>query len=309
MIRRSLKQKFMRSKLWIENFKRLDRKGKKTVLAAIFTASALVAFSMAPVIVINEIRTSSSYKISGRTEATNSSPENKSTSYKIIGALREKVMTAVSGVSYILKGGGVNTDSVVAVVGINSIAPASGYNSGTVNSAIEGYGFQGGASPVLALSGENDIPASSILISSSAKMTCSFDITGKKPGLWSLKVINPDGSSAEIADAFEIRTLASGMQAINYPNPFDPTKEQTTVIYQLDADADTMLLIFSISAELIYKQQYLAGSAGGRSGNNSVTWNGYNAFGELSANGVYFCRIVDRSSGKVLAKCKIAVSR
>jgi len=309
LFKRHLKKKYGRTILWIENFKRLDRKGKKVVISTLLTASTLVAFSLTPVVIIHQVRTSSSYKVDGRLEETNMSAENKSASYKMIGGLKERVMSAVSGTSYILRGGDVSANSAVAVVGISSIAPASGFNSGTVSSVIEGYGFQGGAAPVLTLSGENDISASSILISSSAKITCSFDITGKKPGLWALKVTNPDGSSSIMANAFEVKTLASGMQAINYPNPFDPTKEQTTIIYQLDADADTMLLIFNISAELMYKQQYLSGTNGGKSGNNSIIWNGYNSFGELSANGLYFGRIVDRASGKVLAKCKIAVSR
>lgn len=300
---------YRRMKCRLYYFNRLTVKHKKVVIAALLMALTALSFSIAPVIIISQIRTSSSYKMTGRMESTATPSELTSAAYKTIGGLKERVLTAVYGDSYIVKGGQSPASSSISTLGITSVAPASGYNSGIVRSEIEGFGFKSGAVITLALAGEPDIPASNVFITSASNISCSFDLTGKKPGLWTINVQNSGGSSASLADAFEIKTLATGGVLINYPNPFNPLSEPTTFIYQLDADADTSLLIFNISAELVYRQTFMSGQNGAKAGTNSVEWNGINSFGELSANGVYFIRLVETRTGKILAKGKAAVSK
>ncbi len=279
------------------------------VLGAIVMATAAVSFSLAPVMIINQIRTSSSYRMTGRMESTSTPSELTSSAYKAIGGLKERVMAAVYGDSYIVKGGEVPAGSDISTVGITAVAPSSGYNSGALRTEIEGFGFRSGASAALSIAGETDITATDIFVTSSSKISCSFDLTGKKPGVWTVNVTNSGGGAAALVDAFEIKTLATSGVMINYPNPFDPLTASTTFIYELDADADSTLLIFNISAELVYKRTFPSGVNGGKEGTNSVEWNGINSFGEISANGVYFARLIESRTGRILAKGKVAVSK
>lgn len=304
-----MKRRLRRLKCRIYYFNRLARRNKMAVLGALIMATAALSFSLAPVVLVNQIRTSASYMMTGRMESTANPSEITSAAYKTIGGLKERVLSAVYGDSYIVKGGQVPAGSDISTLGITSVAPAEGYNSGTVRSEIDGFGFKSGAAITLALAGEPDITASNVFITSVSKISCSFDITGKKPGLWTLNVQNSGGGSASLADAFEIKTLAAAGVMINYPNPFNPLNEPTTFICQLDADTDTTLLIFNISAELVYKQVFLSGQNGAKAGTNSVDWNGINSFEEVSANGVYFVRLLESRTGRILAKGKVAVSK
>ena len=104
-----------------------------------------------------------------------------------------------------------------------------------------------------------------------------------------------------------IETWAEPGTVINYPNPFNPEKESTTLTYRLDRNADTSMMVYNITAELVYKKDFVSGADGGKLGDNAVAWNGVSSFGEVAANGVYFVRIVDRQSGIILSRGKIAV--
>jgi hypothetical protein len=242
-------------------------------------------------------------------ESTATPNQLASSSYRTTGGLKERVMSVVRGDTYALKGGSTPAGSAISTFGITSVTPPSGYNSGILRSEIEGFGFKSGAAVFLALAGEPDISAGDVLVTSSSRISCSFDLTGKKPGVWTLNITHADGETASLPDAVEIKTLASGGTMINYPNPFDPGTESTVFIYELDSDADTTLLLFNISAELVFRRTFLSGQNGGKAGTNSVEWNGTNSFGEISANGVYFVRLIDARSGRVLAKGKAAVSK
>ncbi len=305
----NMKRRFRRLKCRIYYFNRLAKKNKLAVLGALIMATAALSFSLAPVMIVNQIRTSSSYMVAGRMESTATPSELTSSAYKTIGGLKERVMSAVYGDSYVIKGGQMPAGTDVSTIGITSVVPAEGYNSGTLRSEIQGFGFKSGAAATLALAGEIEITASDTLVVSSSKISCSFDLTGKKPGIWTLNVANSDGGSAALADAFEIKTLAAGGVMINYPNPFNPLAGSTTFIYELEADADSTLLIFNISAELVYKRTFSSGVNGAKEGTNSIEWNGTNSFGEISANGVYFARVIESRTGRMLAKGKVAVSK
>jgi flagellar hook assembly protein FlgD len=92
---------------------------------------------------------------------------------------------------------------------------------------------------------------------------------------------------------------------LNYPNPFKPSTQSTTVSYTLAVDGTTSLYIFDMQAKLIWKRDYASGSMGGKAGYNEVTWDGRDDFSTQVGNGIYPFRIV--SNGKVIGKGKIAV--
>lgn len=254
-------------------------------------------------------RSSSAYKIT--TEVLDSSGGYRtSTSYNLLGKAREFKFGIPESLTYKIREGFIPTAFPELAVLITSITPASGYNTGTINiSEIAGAGFTTGAAVKLTKSGESDLTATNVTVVSASKITCDLDLTGKATGAWNIVVTNPDSQSGNLPNAFTINTWASSSQLVNYPNPFNPLNGSTTIVYKLDSDANTSVLIFNITHELMWKYDFVSGSNGGKAGDNSVIWNGYNAFAEMAGNGIYFCEVINRASGKVLAKGKIAVFR
>ncbi|NQU16707.1 MAG: hypothetical protein HQ564_01470 [Candidatus Saganbacteria bacterium] len=92
-----------------------------------------------------------------------------------------------------------------------------------------------------------------------------------------------------------------------FPNPYNPNNGNLEITYNLSKDSTVSVYIFNTLGQLIWKQDYLSGAAGGYAGYNSVNWDGVNGFGQAISNDVYLCRIV--SEGNAIGKCKIAVLR
>jgi len=101
--------------------------------------------------------------------------------------------------------------------------------------------------------------------------------------------------------------LSGGLSRFG-PNPYDPTSGQPAVFwYWLNENKTTSIFIFDLQGSLLWKQTYIAGSQGGRSGVNAITWDGKNNFGEILPNGIYFFRIVQGS--KIIYKSKLIILR
>lgn len=194
---------------------------------------------------------------------------------------------------------------------ITSIDPGQGYNIAPLSiKNISGGNFAEGAAVALRRSGESDIAAYNVSVISATELSCEFDLAGQAIGLWDVVITNPDDHYAVLPSGFEVKTypFVSSL-AVNSPNPFDPGRESTTLMYKLEQDRDVNLYIFTTTADLVWKRSYNAGAAGGSAGDNSVIWDGVNDFSEVASNGVYLLHVIDRSSGKTLARGKIAVLR
>lgn len=88
---------------------------------------------------------------------------------------------------------------------VTSATPNSGPNLGTQTiSDLAGTGFVSGATVRLQKAGETDITAASTTVSSSTKIVCSFNLTGKAPGAWDIVVTNSDGQSATLSGGYTI---------------------------------------------------------------------------------------------------------
>ncbi|MDD1708594.1 MAG: hypothetical protein LUQ33_05435, partial [Methanoregulaceae archaeon] len=88
---------------------------------------------------------------------------------------------------------------------LNAIVPDIGLNSGLVSiTNLSGTGFLPGATVVLNKTGEQDILATSVNVTSAEKITCSVNLSEAEPGLWSVVVTNPDTQSAILPDAFTV---------------------------------------------------------------------------------------------------------
>jgi hypothetical protein len=93
---------------------------------------------------------------------------------------------------------------------------------------------------------------------------------------------------------------------LNYPNPFSPQKNGGTYIaYTLKGDFEVTLYIYDISAHLLWKKTFPAGSEGGHTGYNEVFWNGKTPFNEYAPNGIVILKLVGEK--KALGTCKMTV--
>jgi hypothetical protein len=102
---------------------------------------------------------------------------------------------------------------------ITSITPGSGRPDQVVPiTNLAGSDFQDGATVKLIMAGASDIDATDVVVVSSSKITCQFDLAGATTGLWTVVVTNPDAQQAELLDGFNvIDTIQSTISSIT-PN-------------------------------------------------------------------------------------------
>src|SRR3954464_8586090 len=98
----------------------------------------------------------------------------------------------------------------------------------------------------------------------------------------------------------------------NYPNPFDSRKSglegQTVIAYSLVQDAPVSVEIYDLLGHKVRGWKFWAGVNGGRSGANSITWDGTNELGQKVSKGGYIAEIViETSQTTVTAVRKIGV--
>jgi hypothetical protein len=123
-------------------------------------------------------------------------------------------------------------------------------------------------------------------------------------------------SSNGLVTDFNLQTAfvdpnAAGGTVTNYPNPFHPPSEPTTIAYQLDDNAAVTMRIFTQSGDLVLERNYARGSTGGAAGLNTVQWDGRNGAGTVVASGGYIAFIEAQGNGATLhvIRRKIAVVR
>jgi hypothetical protein len=104
---------------------------------------------------------------------------------------------------------------------------------------------------------------------------------------------------------------AAGGTVTNYPNPFHPPGEPTTIAYKLDDDASVRLRVFTMSGDLVRDESFARGAVGGRAGLNEWAWDGRNGRGSLIASGGYLILIEAQGTGETqhVMRRKIAVVR
>ena len=99
---------------------------------------------------------------------------------------------------------------------------------------------------------------------------------------------------------------APGGTITNYPNPFHPPAEATTIAYKLKDDSNVTLRIFTQSGDLVREETFAGGATGGHAGLNAWSWDGRNGHGSAVASGGYVVFIEAR--GLVMRR-KVAVVR
>jgi hypothetical protein len=102
---------------------------------------------------------------------------------------------------------------------------------------------------------------------------------------------------------------AGGGFVTNYPNPFHPKQQPTTIAYKLNDNATVTMKIYTLSGDLVIQRTYATGDVGGRQGLNEVTWDGKNGEGRIVASGGYIALIEAKGNGETmhLMRRKLAV--
>jgi hypothetical protein len=114
----------------------------------------------------------------------------------------------------------------------------------------------------------------------------------------------------DLETAFVDPTKGGGY-ATNYPNPFHPPAEGTTLAYKLDDNASVTIRIFSQMGDLVRRVVFDKGAVGGAAGLNQYLWDGKNGKGDVVASGGYIVLIEAQGTGETLhvIRRKIAVVR
>ena len=90
---------------------------------------------------------------------------------------------------------------------VTSITPDHGNNFESVGiTNLAGTRFRTGATVKLTKTGQTDIDASSVVVSSATKITCTFNLDGKAVGKWDVVVTNSDTKSGTLTNGFEIQS-------------------------------------------------------------------------------------------------------
>ena len=171
--------------------------------------------------------------------------------------------------------------------------------------------------------GEPDQPMSFAIVTGFGTIPSSDNITGAdgraRADFLSARTPGTDrvrATSGGISKEIDLVTSyidpdAPDGKAWNYPNPFHPDQQPTTIVYKLEDDAAVTLRIFTLHGTQVLERSYARGDVGGRTGENAVTWDGKNGRGELVASGGYVVLIEAQGTGGTLhvIKRKIGVVR
>jgi len=86
----------------------------------------------------------------------------------------------------------------------------------------------------------------------------------------------------------------------NYPNPFHPGEQPTTIAYKLSDNATVKMRIYTLTGGLVFEKQFSPGTPGGTVGLNEYQWDGRNGDGTVVASGGYIVYIQADGNGETL---------
>jgi hypothetical protein len=104
---------------------------------------------------------------------------------------------------------------------------------------------------------------------------------------------------------------AAGGTITNYPNPFHPPTQGTTLAWKLDDPATVTVRIFTQGGDLVRRETFGSGGTGGSTGLNTWVWDGRNGNGSVVSSGGYVVLVEAQGAGQTLnvMRRKIAVVR
>jgi len=104
---------------------------------------------------------------------------------------------------------------------------------------------------------------------------------------------------------------AAGGTITNYPNPFRPPNQSTTIAWKLEDDATVTIRIFTQNGDLVLEKTFARGTPGGTTGLNEWQWDGRNGKGVTVSSGGYVALVEAQGNGETLhvMRRKIAAVR
>ncbi|OGS27964.1 MAG: hypothetical protein A2297_08160 [Elusimicrobia bacterium RIFOXYB2_FULL_48_7] len=105
-----------------------------------------------------------------------------------------------------------------------SVTPSSGTNTGSVSVTITGENLLSGATIALTKTGQSNINATAVVVSTDTQAACAFELTGAATGYWNV-VVTTGPLSKTLAGAFEIKGNEGSAE-----QPIDNTKEEEVKI-------------------------------------------------------------------------------
>ena len=136
-------------------------------------------------------------------------------------------------------------------------------------------------------------------------------LSGRQPGQDRIRA-----SAASIVTDLDLTTAfvdpnAQGGHFTNYPNPFHPPTQGTTLAWKLDDFAEVTLRIFTASGDLVLRHVFERNTPGGMAGLNEWVWDGRNGQGQVVASGGYVALVEATGTGETqyVIRRRVAVVR
>jgi hypothetical protein len=123
--------------------------------------------------------------------------------------------------------------------------------------------------------------------------------------------VSVNGVPGSVTYTVEVADITDKSLIKNFPNPFMPGKESTTITYYLDSDSSVEFNLYSVTGSKIWTKKIDKGmSPGGKAGYNQVSWDGVTDRGMLLPSGLFILKVkVDGTAGKYTLTRKIAVKK
>jgi hypothetical protein len=134
---------------------------------------------------------------------------------------------------------------------VRKITPEQGGNVGEVTIEISGAKFQNGIYAELVSPDYQIQPARKIYFENGVKCYATFDLTGLTPGLYDLRLINPDALYTEAQDVFEVvpGKGANLVARLIVPSSIRPGRDFTIWLeYANEGDVDMIPPLFVVSS-------------------------------------------------------------
>ena len=103
---------------------------------------------------------------------------------------------------------GFSVTNITPAPTVTGITPNSGQNTTIISiTNLAGTNFVSGATVNLTMSGQSNITSGAVTVVDPTNITTTFDLTGKKVGLWNVTVTNPDGMEGSLVNGFSVTNI------------------------------------------------------------------------------------------------------
>jgi hypothetical protein len=148
------------------------------------------------------------------------------------------------------------------------------------------------------------LPSSNIMYSGP---NTSYTLTSLESGMvyyWQVQASN-QYNAASLGPVYSFTTIKEPKKAFNYPNPFNPARNQkTNIVFEMAEDGDADITVFSEFGNRCWGQNV----CGLNKGTNQVSYDGRDDSGNTMYNGTYPCVIKKRyANGEQDDHCRLLI--